>query len=94
MKRQAVQAAIRELDYVPNRAARQLKGASSSVMAVIIAESGNPFCGALTLGARRAAAELKLSIATQITNDPPAIGPTRCSRRTTYWRSGCSRNWS
>lgn len=57
-RRAAVESAIRDLGYVPNHAARQLKVGQSSILGLVAAETGNPFYAALTRGAEhRAVAE-------------------------------------
>lgn len=61
-RRQAVETAIRELGYVPNHAARQLKVGSSSVLGLVIVESANPYYAAIGLGAEQAAAQAGLGL--------------------------------
>ncbi len=63
-RRRAVEAAMKDLNYVPNLAARQLKAGLSTVLGLIIVEMGNPFYGGVTLGATQAAATRELGLFT------------------------------
>jgi LacI family transcriptional regulator len=50
---QRVQDAIETLQYVPNRAARQLAGGSTSTIAVLVPDIANPFFSIIVQAARR-----------------------------------------
>lgn len=57
-----VNRAIKELGYVPNAAARQLRAGQSTSVGLIVLDVGNPFFADLAKGAERRAAEAGLSI--------------------------------
>jgi LacI family transcriptional regulator len=61
-RRNAVQQAIAELGYVPNRAARQLKVGESTVIGFVSLDTTNPFYTELLTGAEEAAEALGLTI--------------------------------
>lgn len=52
-----VEAAIRDLGYVPNEAARQLRAGQSTSIALIVLDMGNPFFTDVARGAEERAAE-------------------------------------
>ena len=57
-----VEAAIRELGYVPNEAARQLRAGQSTTIALIVLDVGNPFFTDVARGAEERAAESGLTL--------------------------------
>lgn len=67
----AVETAIRELNYVPNLAARQLKAGSSTVLGMVIVEMGNPFYAGVALGVSKAAGDRELGLFTASSEGNP-----------------------
>lgn len=63
-KRQAVEAAIAELGYVRNDAARQLKAGRSRTVGSIVLDISNPFYSSLSAGAEAAAEESGFAVLT------------------------------
>ena len=61
-RRERVEAAIRELGYVRNDAARQLKLGRSRTVGAIVLDSGNPFYGQLVGGIEAAAEGSSLAV--------------------------------
>lgn len=61
-RRERVEAAIRELGYVRNDAARQLKLGQSRTVGAIVLDSGNPFYGQLVGGIEAAAEGSSLAV--------------------------------
>ena len=61
-RRRAVESAIRELGYVPNHAARQLKVGLATMHGLVIVEACNPYYGTIGLGAEQAAARAGLGL--------------------------------
>jgi LacI family transcriptional regulator len=57
-----VQAAVEELDYEPNRAARNLRRRGSSVLALLVSDIDNPFFTALVRGVEEIALKLGFSV--------------------------------
>ncbi|WP_165310683.1 LacI family DNA-binding transcriptional regulator [Microbacterium protaetiae] len=53
--RERVLAAVRELDYRPNRAAINLRGGRTGAIALVVPDIANPYFAALTKGAQAAA---------------------------------------
>lgn len=61
-RRRRVEEAIRELGYVPNDAARQLKAGVSRAVGMVVMETQNPFYGAMAVEAEAAAHEQGLGL--------------------------------
>ncbi len=55
--RERVQAAIAQIGFVPNRAARQLRSGHSGVLGLVVLDSGNPFFAEMAHGVEDAATE-------------------------------------
>ncbi len=54
--RHAVEDAVRQLGYVPNRAARRLAGGRTATVAILVPDVTNPFFAGIVRGAQRTAA--------------------------------------
>ncbi|MDO5662883.1 MAG: LacI family DNA-binding transcriptional regulator [Brachybacterium sp.] len=61
-RRELVEAAVRELGYVRNDAARQLKVGRSRTVGAIVLDAGNPFYGQLVTGIEAAAEGSSLAV--------------------------------
>lgn len=61
-KREKVNAAIENLGYVPNVAARQLKAGVSQAVGLVLVDTTNPFYGSIALEAEEAAEERGLGL--------------------------------
>ena len=66
-----VQQAIRELGFVRNDAARQLRAGDSRTIALMVLDSANPFFADLAKGAEEAATRLGYSVVTGNTSESP-----------------------
>jgi LacI family transcriptional regulator len=70
--RERVLASVRELGYVRNAAAHQLRSGRSTTVGLIVPEGGNPFYSGVTRGAEDAAAERQLTVLTGNSGQDPA----------------------
>ncbi len=61
-RREQVERAIKQLGYVPNDAARQLKAGVSRTIGLVVVDTQNPFYGSIALAAENAAEERGLGL--------------------------------
>jgi LacI family transcriptional regulator len=69
--RERVLASIRELGYVRNAAAQQLRRGTSATVGLIVPDGSNPFYSGVSRGAEDAAAERRLAVLTGNSNHDP-----------------------
>lgn len=70
--RRKVEAAMRELDYVPNGVAQSLKGGSTRTLGLVVGDVSNPFFTLLARGVEDAATAAGYSIILCNSDDDPA----------------------
>jgi LacI family transcriptional regulator len=70
--RLAIEAAVNELGYQPNRIARSLATSSTETIALLLPEITNPFYGALVAGIEQRTLELGYTMLLCTTDDDPA----------------------
>lgn len=71
--RERVQAAMRELNYVPNMLARTFREGKSAVIGIAVPDVADPFFAAVTKGIELAAREQDMAIVVTSLGDNPAL---------------------
>ncbi len=71
--RMRIEAAMKELDFVPNRAAATLRSGSNRLIGLVVPESLNPFYAAITEAISVAATEARYLLALCVTGDDPQV---------------------
>jgi len=71
--RARIEDAMRQLDFVPNRAAATLRIGSNRLIGLVVPESLNPFYAAITEAISVAAAETRYLLALCVTGDDPEV---------------------
>lgn len=71
--RDRIAQAMRELDFVPNRAAATLRNGSSRLLGLVVPEIVNPFYGALTDAVSQEARSAGYALALCVTHDDPTV---------------------